>query len=190
MKKKPNIIVFMTDQQNGDTITSRYPAVIPNIEKFLEDAVIMDDAYCVSPHCCPSRASFFSGLYPSQHGIWHNVNVDNAISRGLYDDIILFPEVLKASGYQTYFSGKWHVSAYEGPADRGFDEVLNDHVAGITGLHRKIKREARIGSGLTAKKSESIWMDRKKALVISQERGIRNITSLEHLRIRMGTQIL
>lgn len=161
MKKKPNIIVFMTDQQNGDTITSRYPAVIPNIEKFLEDAVIMDDAYCVSPHCCPSRASFFSGLYPSQHGIWHNVNVDNAISRGLYDGIILFPEVLKASGYRTYFSGKWHVSAYEGPADRGFDEVLNDHVARYNRFAQENKKRSKDWERAYSKK-ERINLDGQK----------------------------
>lgn len=129
MNKRPNIVVFMTDQQNGDTLTPRYPAILPNLEAFLKNAVVMDEAYCASPHCCPSRASFFTGKYPSEHGVWNNVEVDNAISRGLYDGVVLFPEALKAAGYRTYFSGKWHVSAYEGPKDRGFDTVLHEHIS-------------------------------------------------------------
>lgn len=124
MIKKPNIVVFMTDQQNAQTIKPDHPAITPNIDHFYQKSIVFDKAFCASPHCCPSRASFFSGLYPSQHGIWHNVEVDNAISRGLLDDVTLFPELLKKEGYRTIFSGKWHVSAYEGPADRGFDEVL------------------------------------------------------------------
>ena len=129
MKERPNIIVFMTDQQNADTIKKEHQAITPNIEAFCEKAVVFEEAFCVSPHCCPSRASFFSGLYPSQHGVWNNVEIDNALSRGLYDGVELFPEVLCRAGYRTYFSGKWHVSAYEGPKDRGFEHVLNEYVS-------------------------------------------------------------
>lgn len=130
MKKRPNIVVFMTDQQNGDTVfggASR--AITPNLDRFREDGVSFTQAYCLSPHCCPSRASFFSGLYPSQHGVWNNVEVDNALTRGLYDGVTLFPQLLKKSGYHTIFSGKWHVSAYEGPTDRGFDENLHEYIS-------------------------------------------------------------
>jgi len=129
VKERPNIIVFMTDQQNADTIKKEHQAITPNIEAFCEKAVVFEEAFCVSPHCCPSRASFFSGLYPSQHGVWNNVEIDNALSRGLYDGVELFPEVLCRAGYRTYFSGKWHVSAYEGPKDRGFEHVLNEYVS-------------------------------------------------------------
>lgn len=126
MLKKPNIVVFMTDQQNAQTIKPDHAAITPNIDKFYGKSLVFDKAFCASPHCCPSRASFFSGLYPSQHGIWHNVEVDNAISRELLDGVTLFPELLSENGYRTVFSGKWHVSGYEGPADRGFQEVLRE----------------------------------------------------------------
>lgn len=122
---QPNIIVFMTDQQNASTIQSVNITKTPNIDEFLKSSVQFNNAYCPSPHCCPSRATFFTGLYPSQHGVWNNVEVDNAVSRGLYDGVKVFPEILKQNGYHTVFSGKWHVSAVEGPEKRGFDEVLN-----------------------------------------------------------------
>lgn len=123
---KPNIIVFMTDQQNASTISPNSLAKTPNIDKFLKNSVQFTEAYCPSPHCCPSRATFFSGLYPSEHGVWNNVEVDNASSRGLFDNITLFPELLSQNGYYNILSGKWHVSVQEGPLEKGFDEVLND----------------------------------------------------------------
>ena len=122
--KRPNILVFMTDQQRGDSINR---AKMPNVERFRKDALTFTNSYTVAPHCCPSRATFFSGLYPSQHGVWNNVKVGNTLSSGLYEGVKLFSENLKESGYRMYFSGKWHVSAMESPKHRGFD-VLHEPV--------------------------------------------------------------
>ena len=81
--KKKNIIVFMTDQLNADTLNKpERKAITPNIDSFRCDATQFDQAYTVAPHCCPSRVAFFSSLYPSQSGVWNNVEVDNALSRG------------------------------------------------------------------------------------------------------------
>ncbi len=129
MSSKPNIIVFMTDQQNALTVGRDKRAKTPNLDKFLSESVNFTECYTCAPHCCPSRASFFSSLYPSQHGVWNNVEVDNALSRGLYDDIELFPELLKKQDYHNVFSGKWHVSSTEGPLDRGFDKVLREQTS-------------------------------------------------------------
>jgi len=129
MAKKKNVLVFMTDQQNSDTLKPESIVKTPNFDNFLEHSIKFNNCHTTSPHCCPSRAGFFSGLYPSEHNIWNNVEVDNALSRKLYDGVKLFPEILKEDGYKTYFSGKWHVSAYEGPNDRGFDNVLFEHIS-------------------------------------------------------------
>lgn len=118
--QKPNILIFMTDQQRGSTVFSE-KIKTPSLDKFRAEGISFTNAYTTAPHCCPSRASFFSGLYPSKHGVWNNVNVGNTLSRGLFDNVELFTQDLKKSGYRTYFSGKWHVSDYEVPTDRGFD---------------------------------------------------------------------
>ena len=73
---------------------------------------------------------FFTGLYPSEHGVWNNVNVGNALSRGLAAGVRTFGEDLKEAGYRLYFSGKWHISDEESPADRGWEASL------VTGLGR------------------------------------------------------
>ena len=122
--KRPNFLIFMTDHQRGDTV---FPGIakMPNLERFYPKSVVFSRAYCPSPHCCPARATFFSGLYPSEHGVWNNVNVPNALSRGLCEGVELFPQDLAKAGYKLYFSGKWHVSAEEGPADYGFEMIDN-----------------------------------------------------------------
>lgn len=48
------------------------------------------------------------------------MDVSNALSRGLYDGVELFSDALARAGYSLHYSGKWHVSAVESPADRGW----------------------------------------------------------------------
>ncbi len=125
MDKKPNIIVFMTDHQRYDTVFPYNRAITPNFSALAERATVFTHAYCPSPHCCPSRASFFSGLYPSEHGVWNNVDVGNTLSRRLNDHVRLFPQMLQKAGYRCCFSGKWHVSSEQAPSSFGFEEVFN-----------------------------------------------------------------
>ena len=110
--KRPNILVFMTDQQNGGTVLPGNPwkAVTPVLDDFRGDAVSFSRAYCPSPHCCPSRATFFTGLMPSQHGVWNNVNVANALSRGFRGGVNPWSVDLAEAGYGLHFAGKWHAS--------------------------------------------------------------------------------
>ncbi len=134
--KKPNILIFMTDQQRGDSVYPYNKAKTPNVEKFAKDGVVFAQTHTIAPHCCPSRATLWSGLFPTEHGVWNNVNVGNAISRGLYDGVTLFPELFQKSGYRSYYAGKWHVSNYESPSHRGFDyyekECDNQNYAGCS----------------------------------------------------------
>lgn len=120
----------MTDQQRADTVPPYRRALTPNLDRFSREGVTFSQAYAPSPHCCPSRATFFTGLYPSEHGVWNNVNVGNALSRGLAPGVRTFGEQLKEAGYHLYFSGKWHISDVETPADRGWEASL------VTGLGR------------------------------------------------------
>lgn len=122
--QRPNILVFMTDQQRGDSLET---ARMPHVDQMRREGVTFTNSYTVAPHCCPSRATFFSGLYPSQHGVWNNVKFGNALSRGFYEGVRLFSEDLKEAGYRMHFSGKWHASVMEGPLDRGFD-VMDEPV--------------------------------------------------------------
>ncbi len=121
---KPNILIFMTDHQRGDTVLPEHPAITQNINKFANEGVIFTKTYCPSPHCCPSRATFFSGLYPSRSGVWNNICNSQALSTGLKEGVKLWSEDLHEAGYNLFFSGKWHVSIEESPKDRGWQELF------------------------------------------------------------------
>ena len=121
---QPNILIFMTDHQRADTVLPDHPSVTPNIDRFAEEGLTFTNTYCPSPHCCPSRATFFSGLYPSRHGVWNNICNRQALSHGLNTGVRLWSEDLASAGYEQHFSGKWHVSVLEGPGDRGWTEHL------------------------------------------------------------------
>jgi arylsulfatase A-like enzyme len=56
-------IIIMADQLRFDVLEK----FTPNINALKNDGVNFKRAYCASPICAPSRASFFTGLYPNNH---------------------------------------------------------------------------------------------------------------------------
>ncbi|MGV8895757.1 MAG: sulfatase-like hydrolase/transferase [Rhodoglobus sp.] len=121
-----NVLIFMTDQQRGATVLagSRLKAITPNLDRLANEAMTFTRAYTTSPHCCPSRASFFTGLYPSEHGVWNNVNVSSGLSRGPRDGVEFWSSELLDAGFELAFAGKWHVSNETRPADLGWKELF------------------------------------------------------------------
>lgn len=119
----PNILIFMSDQERADVLDPAHPCITPNATRLSEEGITFTETYCPSPHCCPSRATFFTGMYPSKHGVFNNVGNPTALNLGLNDGIVTFGELFRDAGYRTAFSGKWHVSAEENPADRGWEEL-------------------------------------------------------------------
>lgn len=63
--KPSSIIIIMADQLRADVLGKGFT---PNIDALQKDAVTFTRAYCASPLCAPSRASFFTGLYPNKTG--------------------------------------------------------------------------------------------------------------------------
>jgi len=122
---RPNFLIVMTDHQRADTVLPDSPCITPNIDAFAAEGVTFTDVYCPMAHCCPARATFHSGLYPSRHGVWNNVNNEYAINRGPHRHIRMFSEDLRDAGYDLAHSGKWHVSAFgdQQPAAYGWREL-------------------------------------------------------------------
>ena len=120
---RPNILILMTDHQRADTVLPEHPAITPHMDGFAAQGVTFTSSFCGTPHCCPARASFFSGLYPSRHGIWNNVFNEQALGTGLKEGVRLWSEDLAEAGYRMLYSGKWHVTGEELPSDRGWEEI-------------------------------------------------------------------
>lgn len=135
--ERPNILIFMTDQERADVVTPAHPCQTPNADRLAREGIRFTQAYTPVAHCCPSRATFMTGLYPSRHGVFNNVLTPTAIHYGLNAGVITFSELLRESGYELTLCGKWHVSAEENPADRGWHERALTAVKG-TAHHRHI----------------------------------------------------
>ncbi len=130
MAKRPNILIFMTDHQRADTVLPEHPAITPNLTRLASQGVTFTNTYCPAPHCCPARATFMTGLYPSRHGVWNNICNDQALSRGLKPGVRCWSEDLRDAGYRLAYSGKWHVSTEEAPRHRGWEEIYPAHKTG------------------------------------------------------------
>ena len=70
----PNFLIIMTDEHNP--FVSKpfgHPFIrTPNIQRLADRGVLFENAYCNSPLCVPSRASFMTGKYVHRVGVWDN----------------------------------------------------------------------------------------------------------------------
>lgn len=127
---RPNILIFMPDQQQGATVLPESQCLTPNLDRFAKQGVTFSQAYCPAPHCCPSRASFMTGLYPSEHGVFNNVDTDTAIHPDPNRGIPYFSQSLRDAGYALGYSGKWHVGHTLRPEDVGWT-MLNERLHAV-----------------------------------------------------------
>ena len=123
MNRPPNVLVFLVDQMPYHVAVSEHPCHMPNARCLAEAGISFSRAFTCSPHCCPSRATFMTGLYPSRHGVFNNVDTNTAFQHGLNPRVRTFSEYVKEAGYRLAYVGKWHVSNEETPADRGWQEL-------------------------------------------------------------------
>lgn len=111
----------MVEQQQGNTIEPYSPCKMQNVKSRLANmGMRFQNAYTPTPLCSPARASFFTGLYPSAHGMYNNYHSAPVIHSSLFEGTKLFSEVLKEAGYNLSYIGKWHVSGEKTPEDYGW----------------------------------------------------------------------
>ena len=97
----PNIILFMTDSMDGRVMRHLgHPAAhTPNMDRLAARGTSFSNAYCNSPQCAPSRASYWSGQYVHRIQAWNNPS-------GLPMDAPTFGTHLQDAGYGLHVFGK------------------------------------------------------------------------------------
>jgi len=141
---KPNVILLLADDLGWQDIKcydidEPSPYETPNIDAFSKKGVMFWQAYSPAPTCGPSRCAILSGTHPARAQMthvgggkpprphhktgwkvmspWYTAQMPAAT--------VSIAEALKADGYTTGHSGKWHVAmnhhGYPQPEDQGFD---------------------------------------------------------------------
>jgi arylsulfatase len=100
---KPHILILMTDQHRADCLRcAGHPQLqTPNLDRIAGEGIRFAQATTVSPICMPARASFATGLYPHDHGMWRNSGTLSLTNETLF-------RVLQRGGYFTALVGKAH----------------------------------------------------------------------------------
>ena len=98
-KPRPNIVVFVTDDQALSTMT---PRVLPRtFDRLVSEGTTFTDSVVTTPLCCPSRATLLTGQYGHNNGVLKN-NYKKLIKKQN-----TLPAWLQAAGYQTAHVGRY-----------------------------------------------------------------------------------
>jgi arylsulfatase A-like enzyme len=126
-QQKPNILFLVSDDTGygdlgpyGGGEGRGMPT--PNIDRMAAEGMTFFDFYA-QPSCTPGRAAMQTGRIPNRSGM--TTVAFQGQGGGLPAAEWTLASVLKQGGYQTYFTGKWHLgeSDYALPNAQGYDEM-------------------------------------------------------------------
>lgn len=125
---KPNVLFILTDDQAVDTIAAAgaWDAAgsstrTPRMDSLYQNGTSFANAYNAGAWhgavCVASRSMLHSGRF-----LWHARRAERTRFREMIDQGRFWSQRMKAAGYTTFMSGKWHVEA---PAERLFDRLVH-----------------------------------------------------------------
>ncbi|HVB94892.1 MAG TPA: sulfatase-like hydrolase/transferase [Acidimicrobiales bacterium] len=158
---RPNVLVIMTDEERypppyEDASVTRFRRdKFPARERLRAQSVEFHRHYAASTACLPSRASLFTGHYPSLHGVSSTDGLakaanDPGISWLDPDGVPTLGDWFRAAGYSTHYRGKWHISHADLiPAGSHLGLMSNDRDGAVdpevVDLYRRADRLDRFG---------------------------------------------
>ncbi|WP_127114178.1 arylsulfatase [Shimia sediminis] len=161
---RPNIVLILADDMGfADLGCTGSEIRTPHIDSLAAGGRLVTSMYNCA-RCCPTRASLLTGLYPHNAGIGHmGADLGTPAYQGfLRKDSATIAEHLKAAGYRTLMSGKWHVAGefesrdvatwqvgtekHPTPNQRGFDHFygLMDGAANFFSPHHLLEDDCRV----------------------------------------------
>lgn len=121
-KKKPNIIFLFADDQSFKAVNALGNPEIstPTMDSFAEKGTTFTHAYNMGGWngaiCLASRAMIISG-----RSVWRAQQISKEF-RNKKETHKTWPKLMEGAGYETYSTGKWHISA---KADTIFNHVAH-----------------------------------------------------------------
>jgi len=117
----PNVLIIMTDEERypppyeGEELKAFRRKQLPARQHLLDRGIELHRHYAGSTACLPSRATLFTGQYPSLHGVTSTDGLakqasDPAMGFLDPDTVPTIGDWFRAGGYYTHYRGKWHIS--------------------------------------------------------------------------------
>ena len=102
-QSRPNVLFIMTDQHRWDAMGAYGNSVIrtPHLDSLAEGGTRFTNCWAQHPVCMPSRASIFTGRYPSVHGVR-----TNGVRLPRHE--VTMAQIFLENGYRTGGAGKFH----------------------------------------------------------------------------------
>lgn len=124
---RPSLIAIVADDQGRWAMGAYGNREIhtPHMDSIARDGALFTNAFTATPVCSPSRATYLTGLYPTELGITDYISPQEA-EEGLGLAAPTWPQVLQQHGYATALAGKWHLGALPQfhPTRLGFDHFM------------------------------------------------------------------
>lgn len=116
----PNILFIVTDDQRFDMMGSVNPTLqTPNMDRLADEGVRFENAFVTTPICAASRASLLTGLVERTHRYTFGTP---PLAAEFVD--MSYATLLRESGYQTGFVGKFGVNTDSSATDKMFDTFV------------------------------------------------------------------
>ncbi len=113
---RPNVIVFLTDQQRWDStgVHGNPLGLTPEFDRLATHGTHLEQAFTANPVCAPARAALQTGRHGTATGVFRN-------TLPLPDGELTLADHFGAAGYRTGYIGKWHLADSEPvpPEQRG-----------------------------------------------------------------------
>jgi arylsulfatase A-like enzyme len=113
---RPNVIVFLTDQQRWDTtgLNGNPLELTPNLDRFARRNMHAPLAFTPQPVCGPARTCLQTGMWATETGCYRN-------GIPLPPEPRTLAQEFNEAGYTTGYIGKWHLASQEPvpPRERG-----------------------------------------------------------------------
>lgn len=116
--ERPNIILFLADDLGwGDLGCYGHPVIrTPHLDTFAGQGLRLTSCYAASAVCSPSRSALLTGRTPHRNGVYTWIAEGAPVHLRTTERTL--PTLLRAAGYGTCHTGKWHLNGLFNQADQ------------------------------------------------------------------------